>query len=378
MSAPSGATQRRISGISFDAYRRSDGRVGVRNRVLVVPSVICSHLVAERIAAEHDDAVAAPHDHGCGQVGDDHDRTERTLLNLARNPNVAGATVVGLGCEHLQSAPFADRIGERGVAVRETAIQDAGGTEPCVKEGVAATAELADAAASADRAGTGLADLTVGVVSSDLDRSTRAVADPLVGEAVDALVDAGARVVVAGTERLASHADAAAARAATADVANAIREVGKRHAGRPGNARRIARRAADAPFDEFVGAWGSMSVDEFVSYGGRASADAGMTLVDSPARFEEAATALAAAGASVVVHVTADGVPTGHPIVPVLKLTGDRTTADALADDMDIDAREVDADALLSEVARVAGGGRTASEEHGLTSFAISRIGPSL
>ncbi|ELZ05893.1 UxaA family hydrolase [Natrialba asiatica] len=378
MSSPSGTSRRRVPRTSFDAYRRSDGRVGVRNRVLVVPSVICSHLVAERIAAEHDDAVAAPHDHGCGQVGDDHERTERTLLNLARNPNIAGATVVGLGCEHLQSGPFADRIGERGVAVRETAIQDAGGTEPCVEEGVAATADLADAAADADRAGAGLADLTVGVVSSDLDGSTRAVADPLVGEAVDALVDAGARVIVAGTERLAPHADAAADRATTADVADAIREVGKRHAGRPGNVRRIARHAADAPFDEVVGVWGSASVDEFVPYGGRASADAGVTLVDSPARFEEAATTLAAAGASVVIHVTADGVPTGHPVVPVLKVTGDGTTADALADDVDLDARGADADALLSEIARVAAGGRTASEEHGLTSFAISRIGPSL
>ncbi|ELY98368.1 UxaA family hydrolase [Natrialba aegyptia] len=378
MSAPSGASRRRVPGTSFDAYRRSDGRVGVRNRVLVVPSVICSHLVAERIAAEHDDAVAAPHDHGCGQVGDDHERTERTLLNLARNPNIAGATVVGLGCEHLQSGPFADRIGERGVAVRETAIQDAGGTEPCVEEGVAATADLADAAADADRAGAGLADLTVGVVSSDLDGSTRAVADPLVGEAVDALVDAGARVIVAGTERLAPHTDAAAARATTVAVADAIREVGTRHAGRPGNVRRIARHAADAPFDEVVGAWGSASVDEFVPYGGRAAADAGVTLVDSSSRFEEAATTLAAAGASVVIHVTADGVPTGHPVVPVLKVTGDGTTADALADDVDLDARGADADALLSEIARVADGGRTASEEHGLTSFAVSRIGPSL
>lgn len=378
MSTPGDATPRRGSRAAFDAYRREDGRVGVRNRVLVVPSVICSHVVAERIAEANASAVAAPHDHGCGQVGEDHERTERTLLNLARSPNVAGATVVGLGCEHLQSGPFADRIAERGVPVRETAIQAAGGTDACLEVGVAATADLAATAADADRADATLGDLTVGVVSSDLDGSTRSVADPLVGAAVDALVDAGARVVVAGTERLATHVDAAADRTATATVADAVREVCERDAGRPGNARRIARRAADAPFDEVVGTWGSASVDEFIPYGGRASADGGLTLVDAPSRFEEAATALAAAGASVVVHVTADGVPTGHPVVPVLKVTGDGTTADALADDIDIDARAADADAVLDEVARVSDGGRTASEEHGLTSFAISRAGPSL
>ncbi|MFC6730636.1 UxaA family hydrolase, partial [Natronoarchaeum mannanilyticum] len=112
MSAPTGAASTRESTTSFEAYRRDDGRAGVRNRVLVVPSVICSHIVAERIAEREDGAVCAPHDHGCGQIGDDHDQTERTLLNLARNPNVAGATVVGLGCEHLQSGPFADRVAE--------------------------------------------------------------------------------------------------------------------------------------------------------------------------------------------------------------------------------------------------------------------------
>jgi len=378
MSAPTDVASDREPTPSFDGYRREDGRLGVRNRVLVVPSVICSHVVAERVAESEESAVCAPHDHGCGQIGDDHDQTERTLLNLARNPNVAGATVVGLGCEHLQSGPFADRVAESGVTVRETAIQDAGGTEACVEEGAAATADLAAAAADADRTGATLADLTVGVVSSDLDESTRTVADPLVGDTVDALLDAGARVVVAGTDRLAAHRDAVADRAATPGVAESIQEIGERDAGRPGNARRVARSAADAPFDEIFGAWGSASVDELVPYGGRASTGGGLTLVDSPSRFEEAATALAAAGASVVVHVTADGVPTGHPVVPVLKVTGDGATAEALADDIDLDARAADVDAVLGELGRVAGGMRTASEEHGLTSFAISRVGPSL
>ncbi|WP_135822165.1 UxaA family hydrolase [Halostella litorea] len=378
MSAPTGREAAAPLGERFDAYRRDDGGLGVRNRVLVVPSVICSHIVAERVAEASDRAVCAPHDHGCGQVGADHAQTERTLLNLARNPNVAGATVVGLGCEHLQSGPFAERVGEHGVPVRETAIQDAGGTDAALDAGVEATEELADAAAAADRTEAALADLTVGVVSSDLDPTTRDVADPVVGEAVDALVDAGARVVVAGTERLAPHRDAAAGRAAHGEVAEAMRAAGDRDAGRPGNAERIARRAAAAEFDEVVGTWGHSAVDEFVPYGGRATVEEGLALVDSPSRFEEAATALAAAGASVVVHVTADGITTGHPVVPVVKVTGDGTTAEALGGDIDLDARADGPDELLAELSRVAAGGRTASEGHGLTAFAINRVGPSL
>jgi len=362
---------------TFDAYRRPDGSVGIRNNVLVTPSVICSHIVAERIADRSDGAISTPHDHGCGQIGADHEQTERTLLHLARNPNVAGATVVGLGCEHLQSGPFAERIGESGVPVRETAIQDAGGSDPCIEEGIAATRELIAEAESAATTDATLGDLTVGVVSSDLRASTRAVADPLVGETVDALLDAGARVAVAGTERLAPHADSAVERAGSAETADGLRDATVR-TGQPGNARGVVRRAADVPFEEVVGTWGEASVAEVVGYGERPTVDEGLVVVESPSRFEEAATALAAAGASLVIHATAEGVPTGHPVVPVLKVTGDATTADVLAEDMDVNARSATPTDLLSMLSEAAEGGATATERHGLTKFAINRIGPSL
>lgn len=363
---------------SFRAFCRSSKRVGVRNKVLVIPSVICSHIVAERIAEAEDAAVCVPHDHGCGQIGADHNQTERTLLNLAHNPNISGATVVGLGCEHLQSEPFAKKIDDRGVPVRETAIQDAGGTAACVNEGIDATSEIVETTTTTERADVPIDHLTVGIVSTDLTPSTRAKADPVIGKIVDVLLDAGSHVIVAGTERLATHSNSASKRAATTDVAESIQDASERSAEQPGNARRVKRRAATVPFDDVVRTWGSASVNEFISYGERASADEGLTLVDSPSRFEEATTALAAAGASVVIHITADGVPTGHPVVPVIKVTGNETTAEALAEDIDIDARKYSPSAILDELVQVANGSRTAAEKHGLTTFAINRVGPSL
>ena len=378
MSTPTTDGSRSLGPETFTGFRRDDGRIGVRNRVLVVPSVICSHIVAERITEASERAVCTPHDHGCAQIGADHEQTERTLLNLTRNPNVAGTTVVGLGCEHLQSGAFADRIAAEGVPVRETAIQDAGGSDACIEEGIDATRELTRTTLTDDRTDATLDDLTVGIVSSDLDRSTREIADPIVGETVDALLDAGARVVVAGTERLAAHPDAAAARGATDAITEDIRAACERDAAQPGSAQRVARHAADAEFESILGTWGSARIDEFVPYGGRATLDEGLALIDAPSRFEEAATALAAAGASIIVHVTADGIPTGHPVVPVLKVTGDETTAEALAADIDIDARTVESAEILDELVRVAAGGSTAAEEHGLIKFAINRVGPSL
>jgi altronate dehydratase large subunit len=361
----------------IEGYRRADGGVGVRNHVLVAPSVICSHIVAEQIADATDGAICTPHDHGCAQIGADHEQTERTLLNLARNPNVAGVTVVGLGCEHLQSGPFAERIDGHGVPVRETSIQGAGGSDPCIDEGVTATRKLAAEAAEVDATQATLSGLTVGVVSSDVERSTRTVADPLVGDTVAALLDAGARVAVAGTDRLVPHVEAATERAGTEDAAAAIRALADRRE-QPGSVRGLRRRAADCSLEEVTGTWADAEVAEVVPYGGRPSAEEGLVLVDTPSRFEEAATALAAAGASIVVHVTSEGVPTGHPVVPVLKVTGNESTANALAEDVDVDAREADQTTLLRALHRAADGGATATERHGLTKFAINRVGPSL
>jgi altronate dehydratase large subunit len=363
---------------TFEGYRRDDGTVGVRNNVLVMPSVICSHIVADRIADSAESAVSVPHDHGCAQIGSDHEQTERTMVNLSQNPNIAGTTVVGLGCEHLQSGELAARIAEQDRPVRETAIQDAGGSDACIKEGTDAVAELASTAETADRTRASLADLTIGVVSSDVEDSTRTVADPLVGEVVTSLLEAGGRVVVAGTERLAAHEATVGDRAANEAAADALRAVANRSARQPGNVRNVVHRSADLSLESLTAAWGDAPVEEVIQNGERATAPRGLTVVDAPSRFEEATTALAAAGASLVVHVTADGIPTGHPVVPVLKVTGDAETASALATDIDIDARTADADDVLERLAAVADGELTATERHGLTKFAISRIGPSL
>ncbi|MFC6864600.1 UxaA family hydrolase [Halomicroarcula sp. GCM10025817] len=364
--------------LTFEGYRRGDGSLGVRNNVLVMPSVICSHIVADRIADATDRAVSVPHDHGCAQIGADHEQTERTMVNLSQNPNIAGTTVVGLGCEHLQSDDLAAAIAERDRPVRETAIQAAGGSDACIEEGTEATRELARTAESSARTEATLSDLTVGVVSSDVEASTREVADPLVGEVVASLLEAGGRVVVAGTERLAAHVDTVAERAANDAAAESLRAVAERSASQPGNVRNIVHRSGEHSLESLTGAWGGAPVEDVLEYGEQATADGGLSLVDAPSRFEEATTALAAAGASIVVHVTADGIPTGHPVVPVLKVTGDEATATALATDMDVDARTADADEVLRQLAAVAGGERTATERHGLTKFAISRIGPSL
>ncbi|MFC6800140.1 UxaA family hydrolase [Haladaptatus sp. DYSN1] len=375
----SAGTVRETEGaVQFEAFDRGDGRIGVRNRVLVLPSVICSHMVADRIAASVPDAVSTPHDHGCAQIGSDNDQTRRTFLGIGTNPNIAGTVVVGLGCEVIQSDSLAADLAARGVPVSELSIQGVGGTDECVEQGIELVEELKRSAHETERGSASLGDLTVGIVCSDLSESSVETAEPLVGEFTDAIVDAGGRVVVAGSERITTHGDEAVAAAANEETAAQVEALLSRHRDLPPKASHLAAASSGTSFDRVTGVWGDQSAREVVEYGDQVTIDSGLALLDAPSNFEEAATGLAAAGAQLVVHVTADGIPAGHPIVPVLKVSGDVDTVAALPDDIDIDATTTDLDGLEDRVRAIANGDPCCAENHGLTEFAITRVGPSM
>ncbi len=129
------------------------GRAGCRSHLLVLPSVVCATRVAAAIA-EALGGVTITHQHGCSQVGDDGVRTRDAFEQIACNPNVAAALVVGLGCETVQGAALAARIAERGQLVAFNGIQEQGGSAACVASGVIAGGEAARAGArspAADR-----------------------------------------------------------------------------------------------------------------------------------------------------------------------------------------------------------------------------------
>lgn len=360
----------------FEGYERASGAVGTRNRILVLPSVICSHMVADRIANAVPEAVSTPHGHGCAQIGSDNDQTRRTFLGLGSNPNVAGTVVVGLGCEVLQSDSVAGQLEERDVPVRELSIQDVGGTDECIEEGIEQVHDLRPARETT-QSSADLGDLTIGVVSSDLRDSTIEEADPLVGRLVESVVETGGRVVVAGSERLTANPEAATAAAENDEVADSLSELFARHR-HPAKATRIAAEARRTDFDVTTRTWGGLPITEIVDYGDQVTSNSGLAVLDAPSRFEEAATGLAAAGAQIIVHVTGDGIPAGHPIVPVLKVSGNTDTVAALSQDIDVDATNTDAVAFRERVLSVADGEPCCAEQHGLTQFAISRIGPSM
>ena len=148
----------------FLGFPRSDGRVGVRNHVLVVPTVICSAVVAERIAAAIAPVgTALPHLAGCGQLGPDMTVTHDTLTAYCRHPNVGAVIVVALGCEQVVAQRLAEEARQHGKPAAIVAIQAEGGTVRATAKGVDIARGMAAELAAATRALYDIAALVVSV-----------------------------------------------------------------------------------------------------------------------------------------------------------------------------------------------------------------------
>lgn len=359
---------------TFRGYERGGRLPGVRDRVLVLPSVICSHVVADRIADRFEGAVSASHDHGCGQLGSDRAQTERTLVGLGSNPNIGGVLVVGLGCETSQSDALADRIEDSNIPVDEVTIQNEGGTEECYQEGRSRIEALKS---DADRQPVPLSDVAVGIVSQDFRPATLDRVDPLLGSLVREVVDVGGRALVAAGERIDTHTAALQKRCRSETAEERLASVTTARSTGRKQTKPPRKRAASASPSEITRAWSDKPIETVLEYGERASFLSGVGLINAPPSFEGAATALAAAGAQVIVHAAQDGNPAGHPIVPILKITSLEQTYRALTDAIDVYADAATGAELQERVGDVLDGKRVRAEEHGLTNFAISRAGPS-
>src|SRR5256885_14754112 len=141
---------------AFLGYSGPDGQVGVRNHVLVVPTVICAAVVAERIAAAIPPIGAAlPHLAGCGQLGPDRDLTHDTLAAYTRHPNVGAVIVVALGCEQVVAQHLADEARRQQKPAAVIAIQTEGGTVRATARGIEIARGLAAPGSAVQRPSVG-------------------------------------------------------------------------------------------------------------------------------------------------------------------------------------------------------------------------------
>ena len=217
----SGGTRERPS-LGFQGYRRPDGRVGVRNHVLVVPTVICSSVVAERIAAAVAPiGTALPHLAGCGQLGPDMHITHDTLAAYCRHPNVGAVLVIALGCEQVVAQHLADAARQAGKPAQIVAIQGEGGTVRATARGdrdrarAGGRARRASSASACDRRRRSILSVKCG----GSDYTSGLASNPALGRVADRLVDLGGAAVLGEIAEIMGAEHLLAARASSPETA---------------------------------------------------------------------------------------------------------------------------------------------------------------
>ena len=216
-------------GPAFLGYPRADGRVGVRNHVLVVPTVICAAVVAERIAASIAPIGAAlPHLAGCGQLGPDLNVTHDTLAAYTRHPNVGAVIVVALGCEQVVAQYLADTARQAGKPAHIVSIQGEGGTVRATARGIEIARALAEDVGRVERVWCPASSLVLSVKCGGSDYTSGLASNPVVGRVADRLVDLGGAVVLGEIAEIMGAEHLLAARASTpAAAAQLLRVVSR-------------------------------------------------------------------------------------------------------------------------------------------------------
>jgi altronate dehydratase large subunit len=346
---------------AFQAWRRPDGRIAVRNHLLVLPSVLCAALVAQDVAAAVG-GVAIAHQHGCSQVGDDGQQTAHAFEGIACAPNVGAVLVVSLGCETVQGRALADRIAADGQRTEFVGIQDAGGSDGARTAGTTLGQELRTALEATPRGAASAAELVIGL---EISRPT-----PLAAELADRARAAGAAVLVgeASSEMGGLAGDRVAAFApAAAPPGRAASAAGDRSA--------ASGQGAGAAGDRSVAAPGQTAG---AASGRSAAVPAHTTILTGAGHGAQQHAALAAHGAHVIVSFPdAAQPPAGFPTCPVVALRTASRVHDALADEFDLGPHAT-ADRIWQRVLEAAAGAATTAESLGAGPLALPRLAMTL
>ncbi|HVC47468.1 MAG TPA: altronate dehydratase family protein [Terracidiphilus sp.] len=386
-------------GKMFRGFRRGDGQVGTRNYWLVLPLVFCEnrnvermrealeeelgyggerntyrrhvrHLVRgrghaedaveeatqarrERVFANVDGIRFLTHQGGCGGTRQDSQALCGLLAGYIHHPNVAGATVLSLGCQHAQASLLMDELRARDPEMRKPVVvfeqQRSGRESALMTEALDATFAGLDEANRAERTKAPLAALTVGLKCGGSDGFSGVSANPVIGHVSDLLVSVGGRTLLSEFPELHGVEQEIINRCENDALAQRFYDLMQAYAARaravhsgfemnpsPGNiedglitdaikSAGAARKGGVAPVR------GVLDYPEYAT-------TQGLNLLCTPGNDVECVTAQTGAGANLVLFSTGLGTPTGNPVAPVVKISSNSALAGRMGDIIDFDA----------------------------------------
>ncbi len=389
--------------VTFMGFNRPDGKVGVRNEIWVIPTVGCVNNVATAIARQAnafvrgtvEEVIAFPHPYGCSQMGEDQEHTRVILADLINHPNAGGVLVLGLGCENSNIGELMPYIGDYDEnRVKFLVAQEC---EDEIAEAVEIVRGLIDYASGFEREPVSVEKLVVGMKCGGSDGLSGITANPLVGRFSDLLISRGGTTILTEVPEMFGAETILMNRCAnqelfrkTVDLINDFKQYFKSHNQTiyenpsPGN----KKGGISTLEDKSLGCTqksGSALVKGVLQYGERVQTP-GLNLLSAPGNDLVASTALAAAGAHIVLFTTGRGTPFASP-VPTVKISTNSGLAGRKANWIDFDAGVlVEDDRSMAEEARnlfdyvveVASGRQVCSEAAGFHDMAIFKQGVTL
>ena len=383
--------------MNFWGYRRPDGRVGIRNKVLILPASVCAADTARLVSSQVKETVTFHNQNGCSQVPSDQQLTMDVMAGFAANPNIYGTIVISLGCENCQMDLVVDAIRQRtNKPLRQFIIQECGGTIATMEQAVRAAREMVEEASLLKRESFPISELILGTECGGSDMTSGLASNPLIGNTCDRLVDQGGTAVLSETTEFIGAEHILARRGRTPEIRDRIYDIVHRYEDalklvgedpRLGNPSPGNKAGGLTTLEEkslgCIHKGGHRPVEEVYDYGKQMEAGKGLVIMDTPGNDPSSVAGMVAGGAQIVVFSTGRGTPTGNPVAPVIKITANPITYGQMKDNIDVDAsvllehpEQMDAvaDALLREIVEVADGKLTKSEALGFYEMAIARV----
>lgn len=379
---------------TFAGYRRENGRVGVRNHVIILPVDDLSNAAAEAVAHNIKGALALPHPYGRLQFGADLDLHFRTLIGTGSNPNVAAVVVIGI--EEGWTQRVVEGIAKTGKPVAGFGIELHGDHDTIMRASKAAKT-FVQAASELRREECPIAELWVSTKCGESDTTSGCGSNPTVGNAFDKLYALGSTLVFGETTELTGGEHIVAQRCRTPQVAEQFMAMFDRYQDTV-NRHKTDDLSESQPTKGNIA--GGLTTIEEKAFGNiqkigkkclidgvldkaEAPTGAGLWFMDSSSAAAEMVTLVAAAGFAVHLFPTGQGNVIGNPILPVIKISANPRTVRTMSEHIDVDSsgllqREMvldqAGDRLLEMMLRTANGRLTAAEALGHREFVLTRL----
>ena len=385
--------------MNFMGFRRKNGKIGVRNHILVFPTVMCAASVANKISQYTPGTVTVSHPHGCGHLGKEREHITRAMKGFCTNPNISGVLLVGLGCEMITTDILAKELEKDGQQVEVLNIQEEGGTTATIEKGKELASNLVAEIYSMKREKIDVSELVIGVKCGGSDTLSGLTANPAMGVSSDFIIENGGSVLLTETPEMIGAEQMLMKRAATEEVKDRILQITSVNENRIKKLGLDIRESEPSPGNKEGGLTtleekslgavlkgGTSAVRQVIEYAGKPSEN-GLIIMDGPAHDAVSITGLAAAGAQVIIFTTGRGTPVGTPIAPVIKVSSNNDLYNLMKDNIDLNAGEIldgtesiksIGEKISKEIIDVASGKKTRAEILEHCEFAIHSIAPTV